>query len=77
MSGGGIPNRANSFMTPEAALEAQIERYRQMTGEERLRIGLGLPELSCEVARDGIRAQHPGISAETEKLRERIRLSYA
>ena len=66
-------------MTPEAALEAQIERYRPMTGEERLMIGLRLHELSCEVARDGIRAQHPGISeSEVEgKLKERIRLSYS
>jgi hypothetical protein len=66
-------------MTPEAALESQIERYRQMTGDERLQIGLRLHELSCNVARDGIRAQHPGITeAEVEeKLRERIRLTYA
>lgn len=66
-------------MTPEAALEMQIERYRQMTGDERLQIGLRLHELSCEVARDGIRSQHPGISAGEveEKLRERIRLTYA
>ena len=66
-------------MTPEAALEAQINRYRQMTGDERLQIGLRLHELSCEVARDGIRSQYPGINKEAieEKLRERIRLTYA
>lgn len=66
-------------MTPEAALESQLECYRQMTGDERLQIGLRLHELSCEVARDGIRAQHPGISEEMveEKLKERIRWSYA
>ena len=66
-------------MTPEAALESQIERYRQMTGDERLQIGLRLHELSCDVARDGIRAQHPGIAESDveEKLRERIRLTYA
>ncbi len=66
-------------MTPEAALEAQIERYRQMTGEERLALGLRLHELSCELAREGIRSQFPGISeAEVEqKLRERIALTYA
>lgn len=65
-------------MTPEAALEAQIERYRQMSGDERLQIGLRLHELSCEIARDGIRAQHPDISEEAvgRKLRERIQLSY-
>lgn len=65
-------------MTPEAALEAQIERYRQMTGEERLAIGLRLHELSCEVAREGIRSQNPDISeAEVEqKLKARIQLAY-
>jgi hypothetical protein len=65
-------------MTPEAALEAQIERYRQMTGEERLAIALRLHELACNVARDGIRAQFPGASSDEveQQLRERIRLSY-
>ena len=32
-------------MTPEAALEAQLERYRNMTGEQRLGIALRLHEL--------------------------------
>lgn len=65
-------------MTPEAALEAQIQRYRQMTGEERLRIALGLHELACNVAREGIRAQFAGISDEEveRRLRERIQLAY-
>lgn len=65
-------------MTPEAALEAQIERYRQMTGEERLGIALRLHELSCEVARDGIRAAEPHLTSEEveSRLRERIRLSH-
>jgi len=49
-----------------------------MTGEQRLEIALRLHELSCNVAREGIRAQFPGADvAEVEsKLRERIRLSY-
>ncbi|HEX4645489.1 MAG TPA: hypothetical protein VH598_07755 [Verrucomicrobiae bacterium] len=65
-------------MTPEAALEVQIERYRQMTGEERLAIALRLHELSCNVAREGIRAQFPGASDEEveRKLQARIRLAY-
>ena len=65
-------------MTPEAACEEQIKRYRRMTGEERLGIALRLHELSCNVAREGIRAQFPDASEETvqEKLRERIRLAY-
>jgi hypothetical protein len=63
-------------MSPEAALEKQIEIYRRMTGEECLLIGLRLHELSCEVAREGIRAQFPNATpAEVEeKLRERIKL---
>ena len=65
-------------MTPEAALEAQIERYRQMTGEERLSIGLRLHELSCDVAREGIRSQNPGISEDQveQKLKQRIQVAY-
>jgi len=65
-------------MTPEAASEMQIERYRKMTGEERLLIALRLHELSCEMAREGIRAQFPQASPEEveRKLAERIRLSY-
>ena len=65
-------------MTPEAALKAQIERYRQMTGEETLAIALRLHEFSCDVAREGIRAQFPGISEEEveQKLKERIQLAY-
>jgi hypothetical protein len=61
-------------MTPQIALEAQIERYRQMTGEQRLALALELHELSCDVAREGIRHQHPGITdAEVERLlRQRI-----
>lgn len=64
-------------MTPEAALEEQIARYRKMTGEQRLAIALNLHELSCEVAREGIRHQYPDAdSAEVERLlHERLRLA--
>jgi len=63
-------------MTPQAALDVQIERYRQMTGEERLALALELHELSCDVAREGIRHQYPGIAeAEVERLlRQRLEL---
>ena len=56
----------------------QIEAYRQMTGEERLPIGLQLYETSCELARDSIRAKYPSISeAIVEKhLKQRIRIGY-
>jgi hypothetical protein len=64
-------------MTPEAVLQKQIERYRAMTGEERLKIAFNLHELSCAIARDGIRHEHPNASAvEVEcHLRARIALS--
>ena len=65
-------------MTPEAALEAQIEKYRKMTGEERLALALRLHEFSCDVAREGIRAQCPGATNEEveQRLKDRIRLAY-
>ena len=65
-------------MTPEDALEMQIELYRQMTGEQRLKIALDLHEFSCEIARQGIRHQFPHADeAEVERcLRERIRMAY-
>ena len=64
-------------MNAETALEKQIEIYRQMTGEQRLQIALDLHELSCQIARDGIRDQFPHATpAEVEqRLRERIALS--
>ena len=56
----------------------QLEAYRRMTGEDRLRIGLGLYEASLAVAREGIRNRYPHASeAEiNEKLKARIRLGY-
>jgi Rv0078B-related antitoxin len=64
-------------MTPEQALEKQIERYRAMTCEERIGIALRLHELASEMARTGIRAQHPTASKEEVErlLRERRRLA--
>ena len=65
-------------MTPEAALEKQLELYRQMTGEERLKISLDLHAFACEVAREGIRHQFP-TSDEQEverRLRQRLEAAY-
>ena len=66
-------------MTPQAALDAQIEKYRAMTGEERLKLALDLHELSCEIARAGIRYQHPEASVDevVRLLRERIALAHS
>ncbi len=64
-------------MTPEAAVEKQIARYRTMTREQRVGIALRLHELACEMARLGIRHQHPEASAaEVEALlRQRLELA--
>ncbi|MBM3273093.1 hypothetical protein FJY94_07620 [Candidatus Kaiserbacteria bacterium] len=65
-------------MTPEAALEKQIERYRQMTGQERLKIALDLHAFSCDVAREAIRQRFPAADeAEVDqRLRERLKAAY-
>jgi hypothetical protein len=65
-------------VNPDRALQEQIERYRRMTGEQRLAIALELHELSCNVAREGIRHQNPGADeAEVERLlRQRLLLAY-
>jgi type II secretory pathway predicted ATPase ExeA len=64
-------------VNPDRALQEQIERYRRMTGEQRLAIALNLHELSCNVAREGIRHQNPGADeAEVERLlRQRLQLA--
>ena len=64
-------------MTPQAALEKQIEKYRAMSGEERLKVAVDLHEIACAIARDGIRRQHPeaGVDEVERLLRERIALA--
>jgi hypothetical protein len=64
-------------VTPQAALETQINRYRSMTREERVAIALRLHELACEMARLGIRRQHSNATpAEVEELlRRRLELA--
>lgn len=57
---------------------SQIEKYRQMSGNERLMIGLRLHVLSCEIARDQIKASQSKASSEevAQELRRRISLAY-
>jgi hypothetical protein len=64
-------------MTPQEALQMQIERYRQMTGEQRLQIALGLHELACAVTEAGIRHQFPDLEEDgvERELRRRIELA--
>lgn len=66
-------------MSPEEATDRQIELYRAMTGQQRLKIALDLHEFACNVARAGIRRQFPDAdAAEVERqLRRRIELSRA
>lgn len=65
-------------MKPDDAFQEQIRRYRQMTGEQRLALALELHELSCNLAREGIRHQNPQADeAEVERLlHERLRLAW-
>ena len=64
-------------MNAATALGKQIERYRQMTGEQRLSVALDLHELSCDIAREGIRRQNPNADvAEVNRLlRHRLELA--
>ena len=64
-------------MTPEQALAEQVGLYRRMTGQERLKIALQLHELSCEVARCGIRSQFPHADEDEVERRLRFRLELA
>jgi hypothetical protein len=66
-------------MDAATALAKQIERYRSMTGEQRLTIALDLHELSCEIAREGIRRQNPDADADQVErlLRRRLELARA
>ncbi|MGB7345138.1 MAG: hypothetical protein WBD20_13070 [Pirellulaceae bacterium] len=71
-----------SQMDPDGDIQdidqLQLASYRRMTGEQRLRIGLGLFDASVDIAREGIRNRFPHASeAEVEeKLRARIRAGY-
>ena len=63
-------------MTPDDALAKQIELYRGMTCEQRLKIALDLHAFVCNVSRAGIRRRYPEASENEvdEHLRERIKL---
>jgi type II secretory pathway predicted ATPase ExeA len=66
-------------MDATTALNEQIKRYRCMTGEQRLAVALDLHEISCDIAREGIRRQNPEADiAEVERLlRHRLELARA
>ena len=64
-------------MTAATALNKQIERYLQVTGAQRLAVALDLHEMSCDIAREGIRRSHPDAAPfEVEALlRRRLELA--
>src|SRR5258706_12882720 len=66
-----------NFMSPDEGLARQIEMYRNMTGEQRLKIALDLHEFACNISRDRIRRQFPDASDEEVErhLRRRIELT--
>ena len=74
-----MPSLDWSEVTPQATLELQLDRYRVMTREERVATALRLHELACDMARLGIRRQHPKANpAEVEELlRRRLELARA
>ncbi|MEZ6120118.1 MAG: hypothetical protein R3C28_26600 [Pirellulaceae bacterium] len=65
-------------MTPDEMSMRQIDAYRKMTGEQRLRIGLGLFEASCDVTRQQIRNRFPELTNDEveQRLKQRIRIGY-
>ena len=65
-------------MKPDDALQEQIQRYQRMSGEQRLTVALQLHELSCNLAREGIRQQNPQADEhEVERLlHQRLRLAW-
>jgi hypothetical protein len=66
-------------VSPQAALDVQIARYRAMTPEQRVLTALRLHELACEMARVGIRRQHPEATPEAVErlLHQRLELARA
>ncbi len=63
-------------MTPDDALNKQIELYRGMTGEQRLKIALDLHTFICNLSRAGIRRRYPNATEDEveQHLRQRIEM---
>ena len=64
-------------MHPDAALRLQISRYQQMTGQERLAIGLRKRELACSMALERIRRQYPDATEDELQVQLQRRLALA
>ena len=61
-------------MNPEAATEIQIERYRQMTGEERVTIGFEMTRRWLEELKEEIQRVHRDVGQEELKKLMRLRI---
>lgn len=61
--------------TSPKAFNAQIERLRQMTGEQRLCIARDLSAMTRRLMQRRLESEHPGWSAE-ELRREMLRILY-
>lgn len=63
-----------SDTSPEAA-EIQLEVFRRMTGEQRLKIAMEMSDFARELSLSRIRAEHPEWS-EWQVKRELLRLDF-
>lgn len=65
-------------MSPEEALQKQIEAYRRMTPEERQQLGFEISEFAREMAREGIRSRYPSATPEevNRELKRRLMLAH-
>lgn len=61
--------------TSSEAAEIQLEIFRRMTGEQRLRRALELSDFAREVSLSRIRSEHPDWS-EREVKRELLRITF-
>jgi hypothetical protein len=64
-------------MRPDEGLQKQIELYRAMTPQRRLQISFELDELARQLARAGVRHQHPhwGTEQIEREVARRFRLA--
>ena len=63
-------------MTENKFEDRQLEGYRKMSGAERIRIAFGLNSLVREVARAGIKVQHPEFDPDQIETELQRRIGY-
>ncbi len=63
-------------MTENKFNKQQLDGYKKMSGEERIRIASELSEMVREIARTGIRTQHPVFSKKEIEIELEKRISY-